>query len=322
MIRRIVVGIGMLKELSRSAVIRFLRTTASHMATVRPIRRVPGWWSGYASQSPSDAAEQVRRRLWDALAGQMVRIRWIDGIRLDLRMGNDIAWLLFIAGEIDPNELFFLAEFLRRGMNVIDVGANEGLFTLFCRTHVGREGNVVAIEPSKREARHLRRNLSINGVTNVDVIEVAIGDRMGKVMLNIAEDDHAGHNALGPPAAPWVNSIDAYEVDLTTLDVLAGQLDWPRIDLIKMDIEGSELGALRGAERLLLRDRPVLLLEAEEESLTLRGGGLDALLSWLRARDYEPFDFSAGGALAALGRRLPETVNLVCLPRSVAVGPS
>lgn len=304
-----------LSEFARAGVVRYLRLLATRAASIQPIRRVPGWWSGYTLETPPDAARLMRLKLWNALQGQIVRVRWIDGIKLDLRIGTDIARLVFVAGEIDPNEFSFLADVLKPGMCVIDVGANEGLFTLFFRKRVGASGRVIAIEPSERELIHLQRNLRLNGFSDVDVIPLAVSDHLGRAMLNLAETGHAGHNALGPPAAPWVSVIDEVEVELTTLDALAHARSWPRIDLIKMDIEGSELNALRGAEQILARDRPMLLLEAEEEALSLRQASLSELLSWLAARGYRAMDFSdTDGAPALLGTRDPRTVNLVFMP--------
>ena len=288
---------------------------------MRPIRRVPGWWSGYTLQAPPDAARTTRLKLWDALLGQNVCVTWIDGIKLDLRMGTDISRLVFVAGEIDPNEFSFLAEVLRPGMSVIDIGANEGLYSLFFRKRVGPQGRVIAIEPSARELRQLKKNLRINGFADVEVIATAIGARLAQAQLSVAEPGHAGFNALGAIAAPWVKFVSQTEVPVTTLDLLAEARNWPRIDLIKMDIEGSELDALRGAEALLARDRPVLLLEAEDESLSLRGSSLTGLLDWLALHNYEAMEFSdADGSPVPLGTRQPKSVNLVFRPKGTPAG--
>jgi FkbM family methyltransferase len=174
---------------------------------------------------------------------------------------------------------------------------------------------VIALEPSERELVHLQRNLRINRFADVDVIPLAIGEHVGRATLNLAEPGHAGHNALGAPAAPGVSVVDRIAVDVTTLDTLADTRNWPRIDLIKMDVEGSELNALRGADRLLARDRPMLLLEAEQESLSLRNSSFCELLAWLAARKYCAMDFSnVDGFPTLLGTREPSTVNLVFMP--------
>lgn len=304
-----------LSALARIAVMRYLRFLATRTAAIQPLRRVPGWWSGYTLETPPDGARQMRLKLWNALQGQIVRVSWIDGINLDLRMGTDIARLVFVAGEIDPNEFSFLADVLKPGMCVVDVGANEGLFTLFFRKRVGPGGRVIALEPSERELIHLKRNLRINRFLDVDVVPLAVGDRVGRARLSLAEAGHAGHNALGTPAAPWVSVVDEVEVEVSTLDTLSDARNWPRIDLIKMDIEGSELRALRGADRLLARDRPMLLLEAEQESLSLRGASFSELLSWLAARKYRAMDFSStDGRPTPLDTREPSSINLVFMP--------
>lgn len=299
----------------RALFLRYLTAIAPLLATTKPIRRVPGWWSGHAFASPPDPQRLLRERVLDALSGRTVRLRWYGDLRLELRMGTDISRLLFIGGEIDPNEFAFLADVLKPGMHVIDAGANEGLYTLFFRGRVGAEGRVIAIEPSARESTHLQRNLALNGFRDVDVHALALGDARGQAVLNVAENRHAGHNALGLPAAPWVSVQSFEDVRMETLDALATSEAWPKIDLIKLDIEGMEFAALRGAETLLMRDRPVLLLEAEPESLALRGDTMPSLLAWLRARDYVVNDFSADGAPAALGQRDPVTVNLVAISR-------
>jgi FkbM family methyltransferase len=300
---------------ARSLLRLFLCQVASGVCSTTPLRRVPGWWSGYTLGARPDARRRLRRLIWGALLGETVRVNWYYGIRLDLRMGTDISALVFLGGEIDPNEFSFLAEFLRPGMFVVDIGANEGLYSLFCRQRVGAAGRVIAIEPSGRELEHLRRNLRLNHFNDIEVVPVALGDRTGQVTLTVAEIGHAGHNALGSLAAPWVRVCGEMKVPMQTLDALAQERGWPRVDLIKVDIEGSEFAAVRGGEQLLLRDHPVLLFEAEAESLELRHSRLSDLLMWIRGRGYMVMDFSGGdGTPVPLGRRQPRSANLLAVP--------
>jgi FkbM family methyltransferase len=294
--------------------LHYLSLLASKLVTTKPIRQVPGWWSGYAFAGPPSQDGQLRLKLFEALAGRNVCVRWYDNLCIELRMGTDISRLIFLGGEIDPNEFAFLAKVLKPGMHVLDVGANEGLYTLFFRKRVGAQGHVTAIEPSQRELEHLKRNLRRNNFSDVELHPIAVGDRRGSATLCVAETGHAGHNALGQPAAPWVSVSSKTDVALDTLDALASTSRWPKVHLIKMDVEGMEFAALRGAEELLSRDRPMLLIEAEPESLALRGDTLAAMLAWLGERDYTVMDFSAkDGSPAILGQREPVTVNLVAV---------
>lgn len=105
------------------------------------------------------------------------------------------------------------------------------------------------------------------------------------------------------------------EVPLKTLDQVATDCQWPKIDLIKLDVEGMEFAALCGAEALVAKDRPVILFEGEPESLALRGAGLSETILWLRQRGYAVMDFSApDGSPDVLGERDPVTVNLLAVP--------
>jgi hypothetical protein len=113
-----------------------LQMAAPRIAKTKPLHCVPGWWSGGALEAPPEEERQLRRAVWQALAEEHVRVDWYDGLRLELRMNTDLGRLLFIAGEIDPNEFWFLSRFLKPGMFIIDVGANEGLYSLFCRRRV------------------------------------------------------------------------------------------------------------------------------------------------------------------------------------------
>jgi FkbM family methyltransferase len=299
----------------RQLFLSYLSFVASGMIKTKPVRRVPGWWSGYATSTPLDANARLRLKLWDVLKGQIVRVTWYDGLRLELRVGTDISRLIFLGGEIDPNEFAFLDAFLQPGMCALDVGANEGLYTLFLRRRVGVQGHVVAIEPSARELAHLRRNLALNSFADVEIHATAIGQQKGVTRLHLAEDDHAGHNALGPPAAPWVRVTSEAEVPLNTLSELATSCEWPKIDLIKLDVEGMEFAALCGAEALLAKDRPLILFEGEPESLALRGAGLSEMILWLRGHGYVVMDFSAlDGSPALITERDPVTVNLLAVP--------
>jgi len=294
-----------------------LAAAAGQLAAASVLAPVPGWHSGLATAPPLEPARELRRRLWQALNGVPVRIPWYDGIRLELIPGNDVTRCLYIGGAIDPNEFAFLAGRLEPGMTVIDAGANEGLYSLFMSRRVGPKGKVLAIEPSARERVRLERNLALNRISNVLVVPAALGECDGSGLLRIAEAAHAGHNTLGRPAAPWVKVESEIQVPLSPLDRIAASEGLGRIHLIKLDVEGAELAALRGAEEVLRRDRPVLLLEFMPEALTTQGASAPALLEFLRERGYAFFDFSpASGKPVPLKGDHPSAVNIIAEPRA------
>jgi FkbM family methyltransferase len=298
----------------RSILGRISGSVASRLAITKPVRLVPGWWSGLASQQPAGIDQQVRLRFWQTLAGTPVRISWYEGLKLELILGNDLSRCLYVDGEVDPNEFSFLGRILRPGMTVIDVGANEGIYSIFCRAKVGSQGKVIAVEPSARECLRIERNKFLNGLDDIKVIPAALSEQTGSVTLHLAEDGHAGHNTLGHFAAGWVQAKAAETVPSETLDAIVDAERIGRVDLIKLDIEGAELRALRGAERTLRRDHPALLMEVMEETLATQGASAAQLLDYVQQFGYRLYEFSpATGLPVPLVTPVLQLINVIAL---------
>jgi FkbM family methyltransferase len=169
----------------------------------------------------------------------------------------------FLAGDFEEPEYAFVQRFLKPGMTVLDIGANEGYYTVLASKCVGPRGRVIGFEPSPRERRHLQMNLRLNGCNNVRIEKLALGSAEGQVNLHVVEGSETGCNSLRPPDIK--GKTRAVQVDVTTVDLFLHRNAIPPIDFIKMDIEGAELSALQGAAKLLgTVPRPLLLIEIFE----------------------------------------------------------
>lgn len=140
-----------------------------------------------------------------------------------------------------------------------NVGASVGVHVLQMCPRVGPTGRVVAFEPNPHAAFFLRRNVALNGYTDrVTVAPVAVGEHSG-----VSDFYLAGADAMSRPGCPnpLLRQTTRIEVPVLTLDdFLALHNGNPRC--LIMDIEGWEIGALLGAERLLqLEPQPVLIVE-------------------------------------------------------------
>jgi methyltransferase, FkbM family len=159
-------------------------------------------------------------------------------------------------GTFEPDETALIVSLLQRIDRFIDVGANLGYYTC-----VALQGGckVMAIEPQPRNLRSLFQNLITNGWEHeAEVVPVALADAPGLLTL---------YGASGPSASllkSWAGYSSRYRqtVAVSTLDnLLAGRFDGERL-LVKIDVEGAELGVLRGAQATLRRNvSPVWLLE-------------------------------------------------------------
>lgn len=139
----------------------------------------------------------------------------------------------------------------RPGNVVVDVGANIGEYAIPAAKAAGNKGTVIALEPNPQAFSLLEQNLLLNKQKNIQAIKKAVYSRKGKIKMYT----HPGSNVFDS-----VNPIFAsyYPTEAVTLDAIAGTLK--KIDLVKMDIEGGEFLALKGAHRVLQR-KPRLIIE-------------------------------------------------------------
>ena len=153
---------------------------------------------------------------------------------------------LYSASRKNPKTVTLLESLVTPNMVCVDVGANIGYFT----GPLARAAQIVhAIEPTLDLVTRIRENAALNGLCNVVVHHAAVGEHIGSADLHISSEDPEANSLHG--SGPTVR------VPLTTLDALA----LPRVDLLKLDCEGSELAALRGAIKTINPDRPLILCE-------------------------------------------------------------
>lgn len=162
---------------------------------------------------------------------------------------------VMLDGAWEPWLTSFMARRIQPGMQVVDVGANHGYYTLLFAHLTGAGGRVAAIEPHPRTAALLRRSVYANGFQPwVEVFEGA-ATAADDETLYLAVPDHEPKNAhVGAQPGP-----DTFEVRGDRLATLLAA--WPRIDFMKIDVEGAEEACLEGAWPLIARDRPQLVLE-------------------------------------------------------------
>jgi FkbM family methyltransferase len=147
---------------------------------------------------------------------------------------------------------------VKQGDVVLDCGANVGVFT---RTALNRGAElVVSIEPAPATVECLRRNFE-KEIADGRVIVVPKGVWDHTDVLELAEGDDG--NTTGDSFVLGRTQKNKVKVPLTTIDILAGELNLPRIDFIKMDIEGAEKQALRGAAESIRKYSPRMAIASE-----------------------------------------------------------
>ncbi len=185
---------------------------------------------------------------------QNIVIKELDGkLRLFVDTSDlAIGWLI-IRGIYEPDELAFVRRTIGPGQTVLDIGANIGLFTVTMASLTGPTGKVYAFEPLDAQASLLARSVAENEFADRVVLErAAVSDKAGSgQLINAPKTTNAGGAYLKSGAAPAGHEVS--EVKLITLDTYP--LRRP-VHFIKIDVEGAEPLAFRGARELLKEDRP------------------------------------------------------------------
>ena len=184
-----------------------------------------------------------------------------NGIRVSLAPRGAVAAYLWAGLSSEKQEVSFILNVLQPGMIFFDVGTNVGLFAISAAKKIGGEG-IYAFEPCSSTFQLLQRNLTLNGVSDVNVTQIALGESVGEGVLQINASGKDGLNTLGQATHPDSHVVGREEVRVTTVDIFMKEHNVPRVDVMKVDIEGAELMLFRGARDLLERaDAPLILYE-------------------------------------------------------------
>lgn len=143
----------------------------------------------------------------------------------------------------------------QKGETFLDVGAYVGWYSIQASRAIGATGRVVALEPDPINRGQLERHLGLNQVSNVTVVPLVVWSSTGRIGWHHATEPVWHHAAQGG---------NAENKETVTIDDLVERLKLDRVDWIKVDIEGAETDALKGAAETLKRFRPSLFIEIHE----------------------------------------------------------
>lgn len=172
--------------------------------------------------------------------GKLQGYKWIAG------SSNHGCWL----GSYEYEKQQLIGKTVQPGTVAFDIGAHVGFYTLLFSELVGPKGQVFAFEPHPGNLEYLKRHLSINQVSNVQVVEGAVSDASGRVLFKQGPNSSMGH----------VSDSGDFEVEQYSLDALVIEGNLPVPHYMKIDIEGAEYKALNGARRILQQFHPVIFL--------------------------------------------------------------
>jgi len=209
-------------------------------------------------------------RIWAQVASGLGKGLWLH---VDLRYEE-----AYLDGQYEPEVQRTLADRLKPGGTIYDVGAHIGFFSLIAARVAGREGAVFAFEADLENAARIEEHVRKNGLTQVQVVPLAVWFKVGSLRF-ARSSKFSSRNQGSVAGALWGTSgVDSIQVEATTLDSYARDHRPPT--LIKVDVEGSEAHVLEGAQAVLSEAKPVLLCEVHHSKHA------DEVENLLRQRGY------------------------------------
>jgi FkbM family methyltransferase len=180
--------------------------------------------------------------------------------------------------KIESYDLEFLKSYLKKNVTVIDVGANIGFFTMEISKYLDSSSKIIAIEPGSINFLRMQKVIERKKPEpTISLILAGLSEKSGWGSLDIDPFNPANHTI-----SEEHNSTEL--VELNTLDGITKNLN--NVALIKVDVQGYELAVLKGGEKLLDEQSPVLLIEIDNRFNTNLG---EKIWDYLDAKSYQMF---------------------------------
>lgn len=230
---------------------------------------------------------------------------------------------LSLHGSYETLETEFVKSEVTKGDVVIDIGANIGYYSLILAKIVGDKGKVFAFEPAPDNFSLLKKNIEINDYKNVVLENLAISDKNGNIELYLSQESMGWHR-IYPSKYCGENHV---KVKMVTLDDYFKEISLKdKISFVKMDVEGAELGVLRGMTSILKNNkRLTLLLEFVPHYIREFGSNPKELLDILKEQRFEIFVIDEKSDKVQIvdnldillekcdrTEDLPQRINLIC----------
>jgi FkbM family methyltransferase len=173
------------------------------------------------------------------------------------------------------------------GKTIYDIGAFEGILTMFFATQAGPAGRVVAFEPHPKSFERMLHHLKLNGLTHITVRNIAIGSEYGQLkMISPPGRGRASGDLQIKHGLASSSDTETIEVEVNSLDneiVLSGL---PDPEVVKIDVEGMEFDVLQGMRRTIERCKPALYIEMHGADFAAKQANADRVVELLLELGY------------------------------------
>ena len=219
----------------------------------------------------------------------------VEGLTYDFDLSEMIDVGVYLQ-EYERDIVRAIEHVCRPGWVVLDIGANSGAHTLRLAKLIGPTGKVFAFEPTDYAYRKLVRNISLNSFQNIQAVQVALGE---------TNADRGTISARSSWPSDGRRVLETSVVDFRRFDDWCPERAVDRVNLIKLDVDGNEFAILAGAQGVLRRSRPVILMEVGAWHFRVPARNPLMMLHELGYRFWDTKSLREYESPDAIGRRLP-----------------
>lgn len=244
------------------------------------------------------------------------RIYKFKGITFKVDKNTYLGRLLYWRGAHEWAPIFTLKKIINPGYVCVDVGANQGEYTLWLAKLTEENGKVISFEPLTKMFQQLNENISLNKdyVKRIISIKKGLSNTITKLPIYAVNSNSKFSDNEGMPSVFQTDNRNVFieNIELSTLDEELKNLNVSKVDFIKIDVEGAELNVLKGALNTINSNRPKLLIEFNEPMFKAAGYSSTDVIHFLKPFGYKFYLIRTRGNLKEINTEdIPEFCNVV-----------
>ncbi len=216
-------------------------------------------------------------KLFHSTFKRQTRIIDFRGIKLEVDTNDFSLVPTLMTGDYERAELDVLESTLELGDTFLDVGANIGVYGINAAVKIGKNGEVICFEPIAENLSSLRKNIKLNGVENVTIVDKLVSNKSDlRTKVYMHKDSIGTHSAA-------VRSDNFRTISTCTIDEVVKKRKLKKVSVMKVDVEGFEGFVLEGASNTIQKHKPVIFIELDKNMISQSGYDFAKIVKLIKA---------------------------------------
>lgn len=205
-----------------------------------------------------------------------------DGIKYQLDISHVVDHFIYFG--IKDLGYYTILDAIRGASVILDIGANIGNSSLFFASHNSR-AKIFSFEPHPETFKRAQINIGLNNFSNIKLYNLGLGEEKTELKLYEVNEHNSGMNRILNKDLNMPYKL----VEIDRLDSFVKEASMPKVDIIKIDVEGYEYSVLKGGEEAIKRNYPLIFIELDDDNLKGNNRSAKELIQLLICFGYNKF---------------------------------